>query len=58
MALTNQGWERNLLFHHVGMLLPGIIGDPCVGVRPHLSGAERGQPKLVLEATQVHPPAL
>jgi hypothetical protein len=25
------GLRAHLLFHDVGMLLPGIIGDPCVG---------------------------
>jgi hypothetical protein len=58
MALTNQGWERTCSSMTSGLLLPDIIGYPCIGIRPHLSGAEPGQPKLVLEAPQVHLPAL
>ena len=44
-----QRYRRVKNFHDVRVLSPGIIGDPCILVCPHLIGAERGQSELVLE---------
>src|SRR5437867_1320884 len=48
------GLRARLLFHHVRVLPPGIIGDPCVLVWSHLIGAQRGQSELALQRAQVH----
>src|SRR5512132_2001614 len=48
------GLRADLLFHHLRLLPPGIIGDPCVLVGSHLIGAQRGQSELALQRAQVH----